>query len=284
MKKKLETELMSLAHRILQSKNRADVHELKAMAGMLHEKLSVLSYAEKHFEGQQPTIGKKDVEKSLSGNENERYAPDGTLYNPEGITEPNTEKIKDIVAQMPPEAEDVDRVLEEVLPENKKQEAKNQDPRPRTENAENQNDDFRKHSISYDDLPQFEPVRKNDPKDSGEKDSIKTEPETSKPLTGREEKDSPPTKIGEGNDEPKKLHQKLRKGVSFGLNERVVFVKHLFGGNVSDYDRVLSQLNTIDNFPEAKDFIENTVKPDYDWKGEEKYEKQFLTAVKDRLD
>ena len=50
MKKVLEDELMSLAHRILKLRNRAEIHELKEEAAVLYEKLSVLSFAEKYFE------------------------------------------------------------------------------------------------------------------------------------------------------------------------------------------------------------------------------------------
>lgn len=57
MKKVLEGELISLAHSILQAKS-DDVHQLKDKAGLLYEKLCILSFAEKHFAGKQPSIGK----------------------------------------------------------------------------------------------------------------------------------------------------------------------------------------------------------------------------------
>jgi hypothetical protein len=57
MKKVLEGEITSLAHSILKSKT-DNVHELKEKAGLLYEKLCVLSFAEKHFAGNQPNIGK----------------------------------------------------------------------------------------------------------------------------------------------------------------------------------------------------------------------------------
>ena len=65
MKKSLEAELISIAHRILQLKNKEDIHELKTITGVLYEKLSVLSFAEKHFAGAQPTIGLKDVKEKM---------------------------------------------------------------------------------------------------------------------------------------------------------------------------------------------------------------------------
>jgi hypothetical protein len=42
MKKKIAADLTSLAHRILQMKNKGDVNELQAIAKELYEKLTVL--------------------------------------------------------------------------------------------------------------------------------------------------------------------------------------------------------------------------------------------------
>ncbi|NBC57412.1 MAG: hypothetical protein GVY05_03890, partial [Bacteroidetes bacterium] len=116
MKKVLEDELMSLAHRILKLRDKAEIHELKEEAAVLYEKLSVLSFAEKHFEGAKPTIKKHDVEKAIEQEYEDEKAdlnyPDGTEYNEDQIYEHNTEKIKDIVSQMPYETEQVDKMFE----------------------------------------------------------------------------------------------------------------------------------------------------------------------------
>ena len=57
MKKKLEAELISIAHRILQLKDRSTLPQLQEEARQLYEKLSVLNFAESYFAGIQPTIG-----------------------------------------------------------------------------------------------------------------------------------------------------------------------------------------------------------------------------------
>ncbi|SHE71673.1 hypothetical protein SAMN05444278_104189 [Psychroflexus salarius] len=117
MKKVLEDELISLAHRILKLKSRADIHQLKKEASILYEKLSVLSFAEQHFGGIRPTIGKKEFTEAYFkqyedfDDDGDQKYPDGTEYNEDAISEPNTEKIKDIVSQMPPEAEQVDYLM-----------------------------------------------------------------------------------------------------------------------------------------------------------------------------
>lgn len=57
MKKRLEADLISIAHRVLKLKGKEDVIRLHAEAGALFEKLSVLKFANENFEGDLPTIG-----------------------------------------------------------------------------------------------------------------------------------------------------------------------------------------------------------------------------------
>jgi hypothetical protein len=80
------------------------------------------------------------------------------------------------------------------------------------------------------------------------------------------------------------LNDRLNKGISIGLNDRIAFVKNLFAGSNEDYNRVMSQLNTIDNYPETVSFIENMVKPDYNqWAGKEEYAERFMQAVEKKF-
>lgn len=65
MKKKLEAELISLAHRILQLKNKSEIAVLHEEARKLYEKLSVLRFAEEHFADARPTIGLQEIEEKL---------------------------------------------------------------------------------------------------------------------------------------------------------------------------------------------------------------------------
>ena len=65
MKKKLEAELMSIAHKILQLKNKSDVEVLLQETQKLYEKLSVLKFVEENFSHLQPTIGKIEVEREM---------------------------------------------------------------------------------------------------------------------------------------------------------------------------------------------------------------------------
>ena len=83
----------------------------------------------------------------------------------------------------------------------------------------------------------------------------------------------------------KSLNDRLGKSnIKVDLNDRLAFVKHLFNGSMEDYNRVLSQLNTIDSEERSIAFIENMVKPDYNnWSGKEEYEVRFLEVVSRRF-
>lgn len=78
----------------------------------------------------------------------------------------------------------------------------------------------------------------------------------------------------------KSLNDKLsQKEIQIGLNDRIAFVKHLFNGSQTDFTRVLSQLNSFETEPQAKQFINTQVKPDYNWKGELEYEERFIALI-----
>lgn len=80
------------------------------------------------------------------------------------------------------------------------------------------------------------------------------------------------------------LNERLSKGITIGLNDRVAYIKHLFNNSSEDYNRVLSQLMTLDTVEEARDFIEQMVKPDYNnWVGKEEFEARFVESVEKRF-
>ncbi|RWW99553.1 hypothetical protein [Flavobacterium cerinum] len=86
-------------------------------------------------------------------------------------------------------------------------------------------------------------------------------------------------------DRPKTLNDSLGKTISLTLNDRIAFEKQLFGGSGEDLNRVLSQLNTMNNYEDAKSFIEDLVKPDYnDWAGKEEYAERFMGIVEKKFD
>ncbi len=281
MKEKLQAQLKDLANKILRIENDTTISDLKNHARELYEKLTVLSFTEENLNSissPQETSANKTEESSHRGNtENknlqfqeerqviqmndmkgpqqisqpapdspspevkDEYLPDGTEYNADPITEPNTEKIKDIVAHMPPETQNMDHMINHIITKNGVDKF--------TEPPSPPKKDFRDIGVDYDNLPAFEPVKKNN----------------------KEER-------------PRSLNDRLKKGINIGLNERLSFIRHLFDGKTADYNRVVSQLNTFDSVTEAHKFIQLVVKPDYkNWVGKEEYEKKFLELVDNKF-
>ena len=152
MKKKLESELISIAHRILKLGGKEDVNKMHAEVAALYEKLTVLKFANENFEDDMPTIGNDSsffgmLDTAFNNKISDNIEVDDKTYinlddfENEEITEPLMEKIKDMVAQMPEETKQVDDLLEDVLP--KKQYHKN---------------DFEEITAGFDEMPVFEPV------------------------------------------------------------------------------------------------------------------------------
>lgn len=253
MKKKIEKDLAKLAESILQSSSSKNIGELKEEARQLYEKLVLLAFTEKQLSEenparQEPETGSSRPDKKEApefsqetNQETDEFAPDGTEYQDrEAITEPATEKIKDIVAQMPPETEKIDQLIDQ-------ERVKTKEPEQKAPESQPQND-FRHIGVDYDNLPNFEP------------------------LNNRQKE-----------QRPKSINDRLKKGINIGVNERLSYIKHLFDGNSADYNRVLSQLNTIDSLEEARKFIEKIVKPDYNhWEGKEDFEEKFMGKIENK--
>lgn len=97
---------------------------------------------------------------------------------------------------------------------------------------------------------------------------------------------SPARKTSAVEKEPvKSLNDRFgTKELKVDLNNKLGFIKHLFNNNAEDYNRVISQLNTIDSHERSVAFIENMVKPDYGhWKGKEEYEARFMEFLERRF-
>lgn len=81
-------------------------------------------------------------------------------------------------------------------------------------------------------------------------------------------------------EKPRSLNDKLHTGFKIGLNDRLAFTQHLFGGNQEDFTRVISQLNTTPTLEEAISFIYGAIKPECNfWEGKESYEIRFIELI-----
>ena len=84
--------------------------------------------------------------------------------------------------------------------------------------------------------------------------------------------------------EKKSLNDRLAgDALKFGLNDRIGFVKDLFDGSAEDFNRVVSQLNTLGSLSEAQEFLNTHVVPEYDWAANEETAARFMAAVEQRF-
>ncbi|MDO6491232.1 MULTISPECIES: hypothetical protein [unclassified Cellulophaga] len=90
----------------------------------------------------------------------------------------------------------------------------------------------------------------------------------------------PETEVKAAATTEKVVTNSVTGDIKIGLNDRLAFVKHLFNNSNEDYQRVLSQLSTIDTEERSVSFIVNMVKPDYNnWVGKEEYEERFMAII-----
>lgn len=241
MKKKLESELMSIAHRILKLSGKDDLNAMHAEVTALYEKLTVLKFAKENFNGELPTIGSDSsffemLNTTFNNKVSDTIEVENKVYvnvdEPEDddIVEPVIHKIKDMVAEMPEKGKSIENLLKDMGIK-----------------EETNKNDVKDIAQDYSFIPEFEPVSE---------------------VKAKEEKIL-------------SLNDKLKaNGFHIDLNDKIAFTKHLFGGQNIDYERVISQLNTAQSFESAKYFILEMVKPDYNnWEGKEDYENRFLEIV-----
>ena len=84
--------------------------------------------------------------------------------------------------------------------------------------------------------------------------------------------------------EKKSLNDRLAGNVlKFGLNDRIGFVNDLFDGSQEDFNRTVSQLNTLGSFSEAMEFIETHIFGEYGWDQKEETAARFIAALEQKF-
>ena len=366
MKKKLEAELISIAHRILKLKNKSELIQLHQQTQKLYEKLSVLRFVEENFGDTKPTIGYKEVEEKLEATFEEKeeeiveeipsnYEVEETTVaetpeenvseveeaaTKENETEEETtdeapeeevaeekeaeetvefaeeetpeEEVSEVEKEAVAESEDEEEPIaiekeepsveeeEEETPAESKPEEKKEDLFvPTFELAFDKKDEVEEvakesgHQIIFEDFLgsdykelefiKAEIEKKHEEEPEPVKAEVVEEIEESKEVQEAQEEVEEPVKR-EFPEAPQYDGIKITKGITFGLNDKVGFVSQLFAGSNEDFNRVISQLNTFNTFQDAKNFIEDLVKPDYnDWKGKEDFETRFLEVVEQKF-
>ena len=303
MKKRLEAELISIAHRILKLKNKSEVDQLYKETQKLYETLAVLKFFQDNFESVKGDVSEAVLEKKLEQENVLELQQEPTEEVKQEVTEtvaeaqPEMELKVEPETEKEPEPETEEEAKEEIIEENEVVEPEAE------EEAE-----VAEEEPAIEEKPSFQPIfelepeevpapTKEEPKSEGKLedwignyvDPVFVKPEETS-LFQTESKTIEKTE--EVKEEPREEEQKpvvnkeaSSKTIVVGLNDRIGFVQHLFNDSNEDFNRVISQLNTFDTFEEAKTFINEMVIPDYNyWVGEEDYIERFMAIVEKKFE
>ncbi|WP_439132249.1 hypothetical protein [Polaribacter sp.] len=278
MHKKLEADLISLAHSILTMKNKDDVFALKEKSKEVYEKLSMLAFVEEYVN---TTPNLETTKEDLVTQVATAFEAKENSVEKASLTKEEVEE--NVVHNLMDESNDTDVNLEIQKTAN--------------EVIEQPFDELEELMFSSDETITEQEAEESASKITESKDSeteIKTKedaPITSDVVKVEERKTMSLEEELQDivsvdvmadlfeNAQPKSLNDKLAANIQIGLNDRIAFVKHLFNNQQEDYNRVISQLNTFKSEKDATTFIKTLVKPDYDWSDKEALETRFLEIV-----
>jgi hypothetical protein len=279
MHKKLAADLTSIAHNILQLKNKEDVLALKEKAYEVYEKLTVLAYVDEYLKGTpNATESKEELVEKIKNAAKEKV-DDVVLEvveekQEDEITEVEsiTEKNEKIVEELPIDKEVV--VVETVAVEVKETIVEDFSTTLDVTKGEAAVNEIIEQP--FDELEQtlFAAQTVVEEKVIKDKKAITLEEELDDTISVEVAAD-----LFEKPEIKKSLNDQLQQNIQIGLNDRIAFVKNLFDGSQEEFNRVVSQLNTIKTEKEAKKFINKMVKPDYNWANQEEYEERFFALI-----
>ena len=321
MKKKLEAELISIAHRILKLKNKADIVQLHQETQKLYEKLSVLRFVEENFGEVKPTIGMAEIEEKIES----AFEDQSALVEEETELEPEIEVVQKEIEETEETQveEDIDEtldeqeideeelVVEEAISENIEIERNEYEKTLQAAIVEATENDSPKETLPEQDMlfkPSFElsfdavdelktevastpsPLVLEDLLGPNYVDPVFVTPEDLETERQQSTIEKPienflSQSINENKeDDNRTLNDRGSKGITIGLNDRLGFIQHLFANNAEDYNRVLSQLITFDSMQEVQLFIDDMVKPDFNnWDGKEEYAQRFMEIIEKKF-
>lgn len=262
MHKKLEADLISLAHRILKMKGKSDILTLKRVSQEVYEKLSLLAFVEEYV-NHTPGIkvNKEELLEKVATGLAEKAEQEVSVSNSNSDDSKNAAP----VVEEEVNSKDEKNELEEVAPKE-----------VATEITEQPFDELQ--TLMFDTSSESEDSENVEPSDE------QTEQKAPKKANSLDEELQDTISVDVmadlfENAQPKSLNDKLASTLQIGLNDRIAFVKNLFNGQQEDYNRVISQLNTFKTEKEALDFVNTMIKPDYDWAAHEDLEVRFLEIV-----
>jgi len=221
MQKKLEAELMSLAHRILKLKKGGDVRVLKEIAGEVYEKISVLDFIATYV----------------------RETPQ------------NTKTVETLIK----ETFDQPTIVEDIK-----------------ESCDNNADKVTEGTKDDEDLINLQEIKDDITEKSILQSSFEKEFEDTVSLDVTKDLFENAQRVSQ----KKSVNEAImnQRNLQIDLNDRIAFVKNLFNNSQEEFNRVVSQLNTMSSERDALSLLK-MVKKEYNWDGQEVYEERLLMLI-----
>ncbi len=293
MHKKLEAELISIAHQILQMKDKDDVVKLKNKAKDVYEKLSVLDFVNNYFLTTPNAIDdKKEILAKIEGVSSQIKKKEIATVETPVVKEETTISKEQIQQENDAIAAEINKQTEEILKKEakeiaaklvKKELLKQQENAAKTiENSLAQNEEF-KDSIPADVAANLFEKASKITKPAAQETSYLEQKEIVKEVVPPKPKPVIKSKPIQEKTRSSVNDRVFSNKIQIGLNDRIAFVKHLFNFSQEDFNRVLSQLNTFTTEQDAKDFVSKVVQPDYNWTGKEEYVERLLMLIERRF-
>jgi len=317
MKKIIESDLISIAHRILKLKDKSEIASLLKETQELHNKLILLQFYEDNKYQLDSSITEEKLLKEVKSTESVDEQPasaflteekeddvvtfEEELITPIELNVTETAAIDEAIAEenngvdLEETAETLvdDTVEGETVPET--------DTIEFTPSIEETQKTIKEIDEEIEEIEGKDPVE--DAKEAIERATIEIDPVFSLPHTELFSKETDKEENFKATqhfvstqsvEKPaesyrqiplsKSINDAFANKISIGLNDRIAFEKNLFNGNSDDLNRVISQLNTIESYEEAKDFIDDLVKPEFNnWNGKDDYENRFMQLVEKRF-
>lgn len=255
MQEKIISELKQLATEITLLNQNTAIDDVQEKAKMLYEKLTVLRYVYSSLS--ENNLKVNNLTETISEN-----------------TATVAETLEDILADV---SEPVFEPKEVVIPE-PEEDINDIEVQPVVEE-----DFMQKSNVDFADM--FEAVIPEPEIVKNDMEEVTPDiPEPTQPEPSPVKEEIKPVEIVSTEPKMKSLNDRLNTTIVVGLNDKIGFINHLFDGSSEDFNRVISQLNTIATEAEAKQFINTMIKPDYNnWIGKEEYEARLISLIESKF-
>lgn len=325
MKKIIESDLISIAHRILKLKDKSEIASLLKETEELHNKLLLLQFYEDNKYRLDPLITEEKLIEEPDQTETKEKTPkedeassvflteekkddvvtfEEELITPIELNVTEAAAIDEAIAEENNEV-DLEETTETLVDDTVESEtAPETDTIEFTPSIEETQKTIEEIDEEIEEIEGKDPVE--DAKEAVERATLEIDPVFSIPhnelfnsndSSDKEEESFKAPQHFVANQAAEKSTENYRQiplnksindafanKISIGLNDRIAFEKNLFNGSSDDLNRVISQLNTIESYEEAKDFIEDLVKPEFNnWNGKDDYENRFMALVEKRF-